>query len=63
MEKQFIMFHSTEEILEFVESMQKLEYDVDLRYGHLIVDAKSLLGALAIGVNQRLEVCRHTLEV
>ena len=60
MKTETIIVHSPEEIVQFVESVQKYDFDVDLKYGHIVVDGKSLLGALAVGTNHKVEVCMHT---
>ena len=36
------------------------KFDIDLCYGHYIVDAKSLLGILSIGLNKKVNIVLHT---
>jgi phosphocarrier protein HPr len=55
-----VVFHSADEIVDFVRTAQRYDFDVDIKYGHIVVDGKSLLGALAIGANRQVEICMHT---
>ncbi len=54
-----IMFHSVEEIEEFVNHANTVANDIDLSSGSRMVDAKSMLGVLAMGVDKYLEMHFH----
>ena len=47
-----IKFNSVEEITEFVNMMSRQGYNADLSRGSFIVDAKSILGVIALGLGQ-----------
>lgn len=59
MQKVQICFRRPEDITEFVDIMNQCEYDVDLKSGKNIVDAKSLLGVIAISKADRIELIIH----
>ena len=46
-----ITFKNPDEILEFVKTVSKYEFDMDIRKGRVVVDAKSLLGVMHLGLN------------
>ena len=46
-----LTFKTPEEIYEFVNTVSKYEFDVDVRRGRVVVDAKSLLGIMHLGLN------------
>lgn len=54
-----IMFHSVEEIEEFVNHANAVTIDMDLCSGSRMVDAKSILGVLAMGIGKHLELNFH----
>ena len=53
---------SPDEIVEFVNTVSKYEFDVDVRRGRVVVDAKSLLGIMHLGLNSILELKMHTAD-
>lgn len=55
-----LTFKTPEEIYEFVNTVSKYEFDVDVRRGRVVVDAKSLLGIMHLGLNSVLELKMHT---
>ena len=57
-----VTFKSPDEILEFVNTVSKYEFDVDVRRGRVVVDAKSLLGIMHLGLNSILELKMHTAD-
>lgn len=59
MQKIPVCFRQPEDITEFVDIMNQFEFDVDLRSGKNIVDAKSLLGVLAISNAHGVELVVH----
>ena len=44
-----IYFKNMEEMVDFVRRANTVEADVDLQFGHILVDAKSIQGVLAMG--------------
>ena len=44
MSQRTIIFSSPEDVLNFVRTVEKYPYDMDLESGRAVVDAKSLLG-------------------
>ena len=58
-----VQFKTPEEVIEFTSIVARYEYDMDLKKStNKIVDAKSLLGVLALGMEQDLELCIHSDE-
>ena len=57
-----LMFKSPDEICEFVNTVSRFDYDVDIRRGRVVVDAKSLLGLMELGINSVLELRVHADE-
>lgn len=51
-----ITFRSPEEILEFVNTVSKYEFEMDMRRGRAVVDAKSILGIMNLGLNNEIEL-------
>lgn len=49
MEHKFITFQNTKQILQFVNLVSKLDFDVDVKYGSRIVDWKIHLGSAVFG--------------
>ena len=62
MQKVEICFRRPEDITEFVDIMNQYEYDIDLKRGRNIVDAKSLLGVIAISKADGIELVIHSDE-
>ena len=46
--KKLIRLTAPEEVQEFVSAAASCEFDVDLKYNRIIVDAKSFLGVLSL---------------
>lgn len=57
-----VTFKNPDEILEFVNTVSKYEFDMDISRGHVVVDAKSLLGVMHLGLNSEMELKMHTDE-
>lgn len=55
-----LTFKTPDEIVEFVRTVSRYEFDVDVRRGRVVVDAKSLLGIMHLGLNSVLELKMHT---
>lgn len=55
-----VTFKSPQEILEFVNTVSKYDFDMDMRKGRVVVDAKSLLGIMHLGLNNEMELQMHS---
>lgn len=55
-----IKFNSETEIVDFVNKMSRQPYNVDLSRGHFVVDAKSILGVLCLGIGQIIRMDIHS---
>ena len=42
---------------EFVRAAAKCDFDIDVKYNRTIIDAKSLLGMIGLGLQNDLQVC------
>ena len=49
-------FKNPEEILDFVNTVSKYDFDMDMKKGRIVVDAKSLLGIMHLGLNNIVEL-------
>ena len=54
-EKQ-IRLRSREEVQDFVQAASNCNFDIDISYDRVIIDAKSFLGVLGLGVSRVLTV-------
>jgi len=54
-----IKLQSREEVQNFVQAAVKCNFDIDISYDHVIIDAKSFLGVLGLGVSRILTVKYH----
>ena len=48
MKEHQIMLNATEDVKEFVNAASKCDFDIDISYNRIIIDAKSLLGILSM---------------
>ena len=55
-----LTFKTPDEIVEFVNTVSRYEFDVDVKRGRVVVDAKSLLGIMHLGLNSTLELKVHS---
>lgn len=56
MSQRTIIFSSPEDVLNFVRTVEKYPYDMDLESGRAVVDAKSLLGLMNLGLNKEIKL-------
>lgn len=56
MSKRTIIFTNPDDVLNFVKKVEKYPYDMDMCSGRCIVDAKSLLGLMNLGLNKKIEL-------
>ena len=50
---------SREDVLDFVKAASKCDYDIDISYNRVIIDAKSILGVLGLDLGRVLTVTCH----
>ncbi len=58
-EKHNIIFRNIEQINQFVTLAERYDCDMDLGEGTLIIDAKSLMAIIAVGVNKKMKLTVH----
>ena len=56
MSEMLVSFKNPEEILNFVNTVAKYPYDMDMKRGRFVVDAKSILGIMNLGFNHPIEL-------
>ena len=56
---QKIRLNATEDVKEFVQAASKCDFDVDISYNRVIIDAKSILGILSMDLTKVLTVTGH----
>lgn len=56
MESRKIKLNAPEEVKDFVTAASKCDFDIDIFYNRVIVDAKSFLGVLSMDLTQTLTV-------
>ena len=52
-----ISFENLDEVQEFVRAASKCDFEIDLKYNRNLIDAKSILGVMAIGLSNNVTVC------
>ena len=65
MTKTLIKLHQPEDVKELVHAAEQCDFDVDVIYNRIIVDAKSFLGVLSLASNPVYVACQghnETLE-
>lgn len=45
------------DIQDFVQAAENCDFDIDVRYNRTLIDAKSLLGMIGLGIHKDLTVC------
>lgn len=58
MERQ-IKLNKTEDVQEFVNAATRCDFDIDIFYNRMIIDAKSILGILSMDLTKVLTVKCH----
>lgn len=51
-----VKFNNTDEVEDFVRTAGQCDFDVDISYQHIYIDAKSFLGVLSLGLCKELTV-------
>ena len=59
MQEKKIKLNATEDVKEFVSGASKCDFDVDVSYNRVLIDAKSILGVLSMDLNRILTVKYH----
>ena len=54
-----VMFDSVEDVKRFVQQSEKQPEDIDECCGSCMVDGKSILGILSLGIHKKLNVVIH----
>ena len=54
-----IQLKALSDVKEFVKAAEKCEYDVDVFYNRVVVDAKSILGVMSMDLTRPLTVKYH----
>ncbi len=54
-----VKFSETRDVTDFVHAAEKCDFDIDIGYNHTVVDAKSILGVLGLGLERMLTVQCH----
>lgn len=56
-----VQFKTAKEVVDFTNVVSKYDYDMDLKKSSRnVVDAKSLLGILTLGLENHLELCIYS---
>lgn len=45
------------EVRDFVRAAGECDFDIDVKYNQTVIDAKSLMGMIGLGIQKNLEVC------
>ena len=51
-----VIFSNPGDVIDFVKIVEKYPFDMDMKRGRSIVDAKSLLGLMNLGFDQKIEL-------
>lgn len=51
-----IRLSDTEEVMDFVRTAGKCDFDIDVFYCRAVIDAKSILGMLYLGIGKELTI-------
>ncbi len=62
MEELEVYFQTMDDVVAFVRRANQIEEDVDLRFGHILVDAKSLQGVIAMGLGSHARAVIHSTD-
>jgi len=57
-----LTFKNVNDIVDFVNRVEKFPYNMDMQQGQLVVDAKSLLGIMNLGLNQAVNLTVYSEE-
>lgn len=57
-----IALRKAEDALDFVKIVNSFDFDMDLKSGTIVIDAKSLMGVMAMAGGRNLELVVHSSE-
>lgn len=57
-----VKFEQPNQVVDFVNTINRWDYDADIRYGSCIVDAKSLMGVMSLAISHTVELVLHADE-
>ena len=60
MKNMFYTFSTVEEMVAFVNKAETCDFDVDICYNHLVIDGKSLMGVMNVGLGKTVEIVCHS---
>ena len=60
MKNMFYTFSTVEEMVAFVNKAESCDFDVDICYNHLVIDGKSLMGVMNVGLGKSVEIVCHS---
>lgn len=60
MKKMKVVFKNVDEISSFVDIVSKYPYEMDLAKGRIVIDAKSLLGIVTLGILNEVDLIIHS---
>lgn len=52
-------FSTVEELVAFVTKAEKCSFNIEVICEHLVIDGKSLMGIMAIGIGKQVEIVCH----
>lgn len=55
-----IQFQNADDVFQFVKAVRRFDFDIDLSSGHRVVDAKSIVSAVALSNADDLTLTIHT---
>ncbi|BDF03336.1 HPr family phosphocarrier protein [[Clostridium] hylemonae] len=56
MSRKTVVFQRPDDVLDFVNKVGKYPFDMDMKRGRFIVDAKSILGLMNLGLKNKIEL-------
>lgn len=59
MKKKKIMLPTIKDAKEFVCAAGRCDFDIDVYYNHIVIDAKSILGVLSLDLTKELTITMH----
>ncbi len=57
-----ILISSIDEVKEFIAVVNAYQYDIDLRSGKYVVDAKSIMGIFSLDLSKQIDIIIHTAD-
>ncbi|MBE6836467.1 MAG: HPr family phosphocarrier protein [Ruminococcus sp.] len=58
----FIMLDSIVDVKEFVTTVSKYDFDVDLESGRYAIDAKSIMGIFSLDLSKKIKLVVHSTD-